>query len=541
MPGIVSASVRAGIFRSNGMALNGINHADGNRHHDRAPAGGAATPLHWRLLLAGTLGPLTALVLLTAFDVPLGLPGKFVYPYSPVVGERLRALPWVLPVAAAIGLGAAWSQDSRRARRIGGQALFWTGCAAGGVWSFVAPPQFVSQHYFNMVSPSHDGAFLAEARKIARLGEYLRYFPERARTPREEMRGTRVISNPPGATVLAHGVLGLLAGRPELADALERAFVSAEVDDPRARRDVAEALAFALVLAALWLAAGPVIYLAARELLPDGAALLVAAGCLLTPATLSLSPGKDSAQLLPTAIGLWLWLRACRRQRAMLAALAGAAFAAAFLVSLAHVWVAVAACGATALHAFRRRALTPLLVRVAAPAASAGLLLCIVLLAWGMNALEIGRAVAAAQASVTRGPDAMPWYWQALGAPLFLLFAGPVLWTLALWAGFGRARDDAARLGGALLGLTGLILLGTVVFTNVETPRLWIPFMPLLLIGLALCTSSVRQGGPGASALIGVLLAVQVAASALSWSLMDMRETETRLVDGPEGGPRLFH
>ncbi|NUQ50774.1 MAG: hypothetical protein HUU27_12775, partial [Phycisphaerae bacterium] len=249
------------------MALNGSNQADGNRGDGHAPAGGAVTPLHRRLLLAATLAPLAALALLSAFDVPLGLPGRFVYPYSPVVGERLRALPWVPLLAAAIGLGAAWSQDSRRVRRIGGQALFWIGCVAGGAWSFVAPPQFVSQHYFNMVSPSHDGAFLAEARKIARLGEYLRRFPERARTPQEEMRGTRVISNPPGATVLARAVLRLMAGWPELAGALERAFVSAEVDDPRARREIAEALAFAIVLAALWLAAGPFIYLAARELL----------------------------------------------------------------------------------------------------------------------------------------------------------------------------------------------------------------------------------------------------------------------------------
>ena len=83
-------------------------------------------------------------------------------------------------------------------------------------------------------------------------------------------------------------------------------------------------------------------------------------------------------------------------------------------------------------------------------------------------------------------------------------------------------------------------MIATVGFTNVETPRLWIPFTPLLLLGGALQLSAFRQPGRKAAVLLAVLVFAQFAVSAAQWSLMDARETEMRLLEQPEGGPRFF-
>lgn len=493
-------------------------------------------------MLVGLLLPVSVLYLLCALDVPLGKPAEFAYLYSPIPAQRLSALP----AAFAVGLlfaAAGWlAISARRSQRAGGAALYIIAVLAGGAWCFLSPPEFASQHYFNMASPSQDGAFLIESSKVSDLNAYLRHFPQRARTPEEEMRGTRVISNPPGATLVAWAVRAQLHRQPGLQTALEGAFVSADVDNPQHRRDIATGVAFALVLAALWLAAAPFLYLAARELLPHGPSLLITAACLFTPATLGLSPGKDPAQLLTVALPLWLWLRAARQGQSTLAALAGAVFPLTLLVSLVHVWIAAIAIVTTAIDAAARRGLIGFAMRVAAPAGVAAVLVLIVLyFATGAAVIDIARAVAAAQATVTRGPDAMPWYWQALGVPLFLLFAGPAFWIAALWLCAARERDDLSRFGLIVLTATGGVLLGTVVFTNIETPRLWIPFTPLLLIGLLAQVRWSRLTARAAAGTLALLLGAQFAASAISWAVMDMREAENRLVEDPRGEARMFH
>ncbi len=84
--------------------------------------------------------------------------------------------------------------------------------------------------------------------------------------------------------------------------------------------------------------------------------------------------------------------------------------------------------------------------------------------------------------------------------------------------------------------VTGIVLAGTVGYTNMETPRLWIPFMPLLLIGLAAGVPMLRGAGqPGrwsnskVRLLLAALVVIQVTAASVQWSLMDMRESEMRL------------
>jgi hypothetical protein len=252
------------------------------------------------------------------------------------------------------------------------------------------------------------------------------------------------------------------------------------------------------------------------------------------------------------------------------------------MVSLVHVWVAAIVLAACLLHARKHPdALRSLLLRAVLPAALTAALVALALV-WstGLNVLETARAVAAAQAEVTRGPDAMPFLWQTLGIPLFLLFAGPACWATALWLLAGRRRgsqpdtprpakrdrshfaprrraaararnDDAdpqttdrpiehARLGRYLLAITLLVLIATVGFTNVETPRLWIPFVPLILLGTMLQLPACRGNSPRTARLLAALVILQISCSAVQWHWMDMRESEHRLLPGDDGRARFF-
>ena len=78
---------------------------------------------------------------------------------------------------------------------------------------------------------------------------------------------------------------------------------------------------------------------------------------------------------------------------------------------------------------------------------------------------------------------------------------------------------------------TATIMIATVGFTNLETPRLWIPFMPLLIIGAATGQTRFRTGRSSTARFLALLAALQLAGSAIHWSFMDMRESETRIIE----------
>lgn len=291
-------------------------------------------------------------------------------------------------------------------------------------------------------------------------------------------------------------------------------------------------LMFLLVLTTLWAASGLVLYGVGRLFVPTAAALAFSLGCVFTPATLLFSPGKDAAQLLTVAVPLYLWLWAYRRDRPWAAVAAGLATVGAVLLSLIHVWAAGITVLATVLAAARsgvpqrrvwRRGVLPALVGFVLGG------LGLYFLA-GLNLLATALAVARSQAEVTGGASAMPLVWQMLGVPLFLLFAGPAWWVITAPTVFRaeRARDADAHLGLVLVLAAAGVMLLTVGRTNSEAPRLWIPFVPLLLLGGLLQVRRWRapEGGGG---FLAALVLVQIACAALQWSLMDMREAEHRL------------
>ncbi len=498
------------------------------------------------LLLLAALGPLAVLLVLEQLAVPLGCPGRFVYPYSPFSALRLVAALPALLLAALLAWAVLWA--ARPPRVAAGLALATLAAAGLTVWAYRAPPQHVSQHILNAHSPSHDGAFAVEAWSVTAVRPYLRDFPARAQTPPEQMRGTRVISNPPGATLLAVGVARLLTAAP----GLRRAALAGIEDQilPPTHDSVALGLAYFWALTGLWAAAAPALYAIGRQFWPPTTALVFAVGAWAGPTPLLFTPGKDPAQLLTVAVPLLLWLIALRRRGPAAwtaAALASATAVLACVASLVHVWVALVVTVASA--AATRGAARRHLARVTLAAVGGGVLTAVALAALAdLNLPAVLASVARAQARVTRGPNAMPLAWQALGVPLFLLLAGTGFWTALLWAigardGGGLPPDCGgaepseprsavlvhARFGRWLVGLTTLVLVATVGFTNVETPRLWIPFLPLLLLGLLLQTSWVQAPGPQATRVLALLVLLHVATAALQWSRLDVREAEQRI------------
>ncbi|MCG3126322.1 MAG: hypothetical protein CHACPFDD_01154 [Phycisphaerae bacterium] len=514
----------------------------------------------YRLLAVASIVPLLVFAALFAAGVPLGKPGTLTYLYSQLAGERLRASFPALLVAAALAGGVLLSADAAPRRRRWGAGLFYYGVICLGFWALTAPPAWRSQNTLNMSSPSHEGAFLLEAGAVARHGvvEYLTRFPLRAAQPPSTMKGTRIVSNPPGTTLLAHALTTFVDQNPAVTVALSRLAVQqAELPADILRLNVL-ALTFSSVLIVLWgLAAFPLVWLNA-EFLPRHAALSVAGCTLVAPMTVLFVPGKDPAQLLTTAACLWLWLSARRWESACRAAAAGAALVLACLVSLVHIWLALIVLLAT-LWATERRARPNLFWRGILPALAAALLVGVLLRALaGFDFLATARAVAAAQLRVTRGDGAMPLAWQALGIPLFLLFCGPALWFFMLVAARSprgaapapepapsadtpRATLDARRFGVGLVVLSTLVMLATVGFTNVETPRLWIPFLPLLLSGAATLAAHCHGRRWCTPSLMAALVVAQVCTAALQWCGMDMREAEMRLIDRPGAGPRLLN
>jgi hypothetical protein len=506
----------------------------------KTPVTGPSDRRLWHVLVLAAVGPLAVLTLLTRQDVPLGCPDRLVYPYSPLAAVRLAAASIAVLIALVLGL-AVWlaASSSPRRRRIG-LLLAAVGAVGLGVWSYLAPPAHFSQHVFNTQSPSQDGAFVREALRVSSVRDYLRGFPQRARTPPAEMRGTRVVSNPPGTTLLMVGLAEVLRRVPALGDLATgpiRADVPPEVALEELLPPVALGLVSSWVLTGLWVSSGVFLYLIGRLFWPAGGAAAYSLCCVFSPTTLLFTPGKDPAQLLTVAVPLYFWLRAVRHRQVGLAVGAGLVTVLACLASLVHVWIALAVAVATFLNAWRSGSGLPAVwVRVVLPAlCGAGLGMAALYLLCDLNLPATVLAVARAQAEVTRGPDAMPLAWQLLALPLFLLFAGPAWWATTLWTACPgrrppRPADAHAGLGLYLVLASAAVMLITVGFTNLETPRLWIPFTPLLLLGSLLQTGRRQATGRRGALILAVLVAAQVAVSALMWSVMDMRETETRLV-----------
>ena len=79
---------------------------------------------------------------------------------------------------------------------------------------------------------------------------------------------------------------------------------------------------------------------------------------------------------------------------------------------------------------------------------------------------------------------------------------------------------------------TVAVMLFSIFHTTLETPRLWLVFVPPLALGLALMLPSFRNPAPGRLRYFLIIAAFQVTTTCLQWCLFDARESEMRLATG---------
>lgn len=519
------------------------------------------------LFVVWGLAPLVATWLLFLLQAPLGRP-NFVYPYSSYSWWRFyQALPMLILGMAAL----MWIRV--RLKRARGFSR-WDGAAISILWaafvaaSFAAPPAFVRQHLLNFHSPSHDGAFVLEADEQQSWRTYVAEgFNRRCRLDPEDMRGTRVLSNPPGMTIVAMGLSALLLRHPDWEAALHRLLGTDVVEGADQRHRFAVGMLLAALLQLAWGFSTFTFYATARATMDAFAAAVVAACCVLTPATLEFTPGKDPAQLLFVGLILLASIRCFLFHNPGWGMIAGGGLALSLTVGLIHIWIAAILLVSMVWQtASSRGSARDFIMRCGLPVLG-GFLMIVVLFksAWDWDILAGVVTVARKYPTIQR--EIIHGWWTILGLPLFMLFAGPALWILlgaGRWASrpgaaSGRAdssdrwaripaaaspgvpseaalRERAASWSGKLLWVSAAAMAYCYFFANnSETPRLWMPFLALLTWALAQRRDWLRAGAAGSvstSRLCLLLLALQIGGSILHWTMMDVRESEMRLTTG---------
>jgi hypothetical protein len=540
------------------------------------PSPGDEVPLPWRRLLAVGMLPLAALFALWLADVPIGQPFFLIYRYSPWWLIRGFGAAQLLLVGG-VGLWLVWyafdpeANRRRRAAAVVGVAVTYALVVAG---LFVMVPEWQQQHVFNYLSPSHDGAFVLEASReeFTSVRAYVseEYYQRLQRSPKE-MRGRRVLSNPAGMTVAFRVVYEALRTRPEFGLELARAAGVDDVESDGQRIQFAAILAYAFGLMLIWGASLPLAYRLCRLGLPPPGAAAIAFACEFNPSTVCFSPGKDPAQVLFVVAILWTALAGYLRGRSWWWAVCGAVLAISLSIGLVTAWIMVIAAGATALHAVidgdggtggvgarvRRWCL-----RSALPAAGGSLAIWLLFwIGWDWNLIRSTVAVGLRYGEIQLPIITDPFYWTLVGLPMFLLFVGPTFYLLIAlrWMPWSRSLRGMSPIGtspetqgsGAssgvprygtiattclgryLLIMTALVLVYTYFFANnSETPRLWMPFIPPLLVGLAWRQPVLSVRSQVVRRLCVLLMILQFGGTMLHWSMMDVRESEYRLSTG---------
>ena len=483
-----------------------------------------------RWLAFSFIAILGALLLLAALDVRLGQ-GFFAYRYSPVRNMRaLRALP---PIAlAAMTAGAIWYLS--RARRRIAYGLLIAALLGATAWLWWAPPQPLEQHAFNLRSLSSDGAFVEEAEGIQSIRAYLQDFEQRVKLSPSEMGGTRILSNPPGMTVLTYGVLHAWPTRGDRPAFFERIAIRRQDIPPELIVISANSLKVSVVLTAIWMLAVISAYFLGRVFLsPTGAVTFAAIACF-NPCVVLFVPGKDPAQLLTIHLMLLGWLAAWKLPRATgwAAALGGAALAIGSTFGLVHIWVALAAFLTTAWDAMAQRdgrCGMRLLVNSTSAATGAALVCLIAYATLGWNIPSHLQAVYQRFGPLQETFTMSRPIWYLIGLPIFLLFLSPGFLTLLGLRAHRRRIQFGARLA---LCTSGVMLLTYALGVTYELPRLWVVFLPPLTLGLMIDLPLMKFPATHRQAAQALMLivAVQIVFTAFHWTMFDVRESEYRLL-----------
>jgi hypothetical protein len=435
-----------------------------------------------------------------------------------------------MPMAAVAALlaGAMFSLSRVKYRMVGFAlawvALLWTAC-----WMWWAPPSPIAQQSFNYRSLSHDGAFVVEAEHIDSLADYLRHFDERRLTvPIELMGGTRVLSNPPGAAILCYAVIKLFPSSPDSKNRLEqmlmRDYDVAPVDVPI----TADALRCSAAFVLLWAMSSVLAYFLGRVFVSPQGALLFAVLVTFNPCAVHFTPGKDSVQLVTINAMLWMWFLGWRRKSVMFSGISGAFLVIGATLGLIHFWIAAAMIAATVWHDRK----IPV-KQMGAFAIGAIAVVAMVYLAIGWNIPATLLAVARRFAQVQKTFQMNHLIWFGIGLPLFLLFIAPGAWVFAAM----HLRRFRLGLGMKLVICTlAVMLLTYAIGVTYELPRLWVAFIPPLMLGLMIDRpiAKSRSSATVTRAMI-VIMTIHILFTAYHWTILDARESEYRLLSN-----RLF-
>jgi hypothetical protein len=466
-------------------------------------------------------------VLLFQLKVPLGQ-GSLVYRWSELEAYKLTRTPAGL-FAVALMAVAVLCLYSRRAnaRRLGGVMMVagWLGLVA---WTMFAPPSPRMQHLINGVSPSQDGAFVLESAAAASPGGYMKMYPARMGSDVTDMLGTRVLSNPPGTTLLA--IVARSFGQfpdPEL-----RTLDSGAAGSVAHHFDAA--LWFAALTALLWAAAPVALYFAARTCLPPGAAALVGVAGVTSAAALAFAPGKDTAQVLLVCLQLLAAARLARSGHFVAGVLLGAVSTLAVGFGLLLLWTGLAVVAWAIWERARRSSLRSAAL-LCAPVLLGGGAMVVVLfvtLGWNLPATTLLVARKFGEVQSTIAIDRATWWF--IGLPIWVVL-GPVAAAsvLLLRRGISRRGGTGVRL---LVTTTACMAMTYVFGVQYELPRLWLAFTPLIVMAAVASVPALGSRSPAIGRLAAMLLAAHLATAVLQWTVLDLRESEYRIRT-----QRMFH
>lgn len=468
-----------------------------------------------------------------ALNVRLGQ-GYFEYRWSPVRHLRSTRMLVVLLVVGVACWSVWWLAQGERRLRRAGAVLFALTLLLAGAWAWWAPPNPLNQQFFNARSFSTDGAFVFEAEKIEAAGTYLRRFGEVLRQTPAELGGTRVLSNPPGTTMLAYALRR--AFPPNAHGWMERLLVDAQYARPHEAAEFGPPLRFSIALMLMWMLSGGLAYGLGRVFLSPAGAAVFAIMLTFNPCTIHFVPGKDPGQLLTINAMLWAWFAGWKRGSWLLSALAGALLVVGSVFGLVHIWIALAALAATIWQDLRlprdaKQRVARTIARyvlAAAMGAAAVVVAAYVLIGWNIPSTLM--AVSSRWGELQKTFDMNRPIWFIIGLPIFLLFLTPGTWALASLSLRRRRLNLGSRLALCTAGIMLLIYFGMGV--TYELPRLWVAFLPTLLLGLALDSPLLRSRGFHrriAQALV-LIVCVQMVFTAFHWTLFDAREAEYRLL-----------
>lgn len=474
------------------------------------PVAGRARSIFLPLLAASFVLPIMAMLILAAFNVPLGESAKLIYRYSPIREERsFRALPALLVL---VPLTVFVVRQTRR-------AIAWLGLflVLAGTWMWFAPPASLAQHEFNFISPAQDGAFVFETIYVRDARSYLDSFDDRVRRSVLEAGGSRVISNPPGLTLLGHAI-----GTRQLdfSDPLQRLIRDrlqmGEEEIPIATTGIR----LAMLLHVVWMLSGTVAYALARLFCSRAGAIAFAIVVAFNACTVHFTPGKDSAQLLLINAMLFAWFGGWKLNKPWMSLLAGAVFAIAMTFTLLTMWIALVAASTCGWRGRRHLLFT---------AIGAAFTVIAISLMFDWNMLATLWTLSRRFGEIQRELGFNRPLWFLIGLPIFVLFVSPAIWT---FAAMRLRRHRRWEFGERLLIATLTIMLVTyVIGVQYELPRLWIAFWPTLVLGLMLTLPMSRANeSPRAARLLATVAAMHVAFAIAHWTMLDAREAEHRLI-----------